>query len=134
MPLLFFGSPVWCAEAPVDGWEVAQSAPRPFDSRPLNAPPTPAPRSSNSGTMVLPRVPRIDRDPGSLRPVPGQGTRRGPESQRVVPKPPGSGGDPAAFFDRQAENVLSCEQLRRLAERTGRLYWVNRYERCLGAR
>ena len=107
--------------------------PRPFDSRPANAPPTPAPRSSSGGTVILPRVPTENRIDRSRRYSPDRPLRRAPESSRVVPKPPGAGGDPAGFFDKPAENAISCEQLRRLAVRTGLLYWQNRYARCIGA-
>lgn len=117
---------------------LAQASSRPFDSRPPMGAPTPAPRSSSSGTMILPRVPYNDRLDGLSRRRPdGRSDRRprpGPESQRVVPKTPSAGGDPATFFDKPAGNALSCENLRRLAERTGRLYWRNRYDRCIGAR
>lgn len=117
------------------GDRFAQAAPRTFDSRPLAGPPTPAPRSFSGDTMVLPRVPydnRIDgRGIGRDR-WPGRLQQRGPESQRVVPRPPAAGGDPARFFDKPADNTISCEQLRKLAQRTGRLYWANRYTRCMG--
>lgn len=117
---------------------VAQASSRPFDSRPPTGAPTPAPRSSAGDTMVLPRVPYNDRLDGLSRRGPdGRSDRRprpGPESQRVVPKAPGAGGDPATFFDKPAGNALSCENLRRLAERTGRLYWRNRYDRCIGTK
>jgi len=112
---------------------IAQVPPRPFDSRPPNAPPTPAPRSSNSGTTVLPRVPADTQTDRSRRYVPDRRLQRAPERSRVVPKPPAAGGDPAKFFDKPADNRLSCEQLRRLAVNTGRLYWQNRYARCTGA-
>ena len=110
----------------------AQYQPRPFDSRPANGPPVPAPRSSNSGTMVLPRVPYDNRIDNSRRYVPDRRLRQTPDSQRVVPAPPPAGGDPARFFDPPAQSALSCESLRRLSERTGRLYWVTRYKRCIG--
>lgn len=117
---------------------LAQAVPRPFESRPPTGAPTPAPRSSSGGTMVLPRVPYDHRIDGLGRPG-GDGRsdgrlRPGPESQSVVPKAPGAGGDPAKFFDKPAGSALSCENLRRLAERTGRLYWRNRYDRCLGTK
>jgi hypothetical protein len=112
---------------------MAQAPPRPFDSRPATGPPTPAPRSSSGGTVILPRVPTENRIDRSRRYVPDRPLRLAPESQRVVPKPPGAGGDPAKFFDKPAENPISCEQLRRLAVRTARLYWQNRYARCIGA-
>jgi hypothetical protein len=86
--------------------------------------------------MVLPRVPydnRIEGRGNGRDRRPGQWPRRGPESLRVVPGAPGAGGDPARFFDKPADNAISCEQLRKLAQRTGRLYWSNRYRRCLGA-
>jgi hypothetical protein len=112
--------------------QLAQAAPRSFDSRPPSGPPTPAPRSSSGGTTVLPRVPYENRLDNSRRYTPGTRQRRTPDSQRVVPKPPAAGGDPAKFFDKPAQNKVSCEWLRRLATRTGRLYWTNRYERCVG--
>lgn len=116
----------------------AQAVPRPFDSRPPSGAPTPAPRSSSGDTMILPRVPYNDRLEGLGRRGPDgradQRLRPGPESQRVVPKGPGAGGDPSKFFDKPAGNALSCENLRRLAERTGRLYWRNRYDRCIGTK
>ncbi len=115
------------------GVALAQYQPRAFDSRPPDGPPTPAPRSSSGGTLVLPRVPYDNRLDNSRRYVPERRLRRTPDSQRVVPKPPPAGGDPARFFDPPAENALSCETLRRLAGRTGRLYWVTRYKRCVGA-
>ncbi|MBY0226328.1 MAG: hypothetical protein K2Q28_11035 [Hyphomicrobium sp.] len=115
------------------GLEFAQYQPRAFDSRPADGPPTPAPRTSSGGTMVLPRVPYDNRLDPSRRYVPERRLRRTPDSQRVVPKPPLAGGDPARFFDPPAENALSCETLRRLAARTSRQYWVRRYERCIGA-
>lgn len=114
------------------GLELAQSQPRAFDSRPPNAPPTPAPRTSSGGTTVLPRVPYDNRLDSSRRYVPERRLRRTPDSQRVVPKPPPAGGDPARFFDPPAESALSCASLRRLAVRTSRQYWVRRYERCIG--
>jgi len=117
----------------LQGLEVAQYQPRAFDSRPPDGPPTPAPRSSSGGTMVLPRVPYDNRLDNSRRYVPERRLRRTPDSQRVVPKPPPAGGDPARFFDPPAQNALSCESLRRLAVRTSRQYWVRRYERCIGA-
>jgi hypothetical protein len=83
--------------------------------------------------MVLPRVPYDNRLDSSRRYVPERRLRRTPDSQRVVPKPPPAGGDPARFFDPPAQSALSCESLRRLAVRTGRQYWVQRYERCIGA-
>jgi hypothetical protein len=83
--------------------------------------------------MVLPRVPYDNRLDNSRRYVPERRLRRTPDSQRVVPKPPSAGGDPARFFDPPAQNALSCESLRRLAVRTSRQYWVRRYERCIGA-
>jgi hypothetical protein len=109
-----------------------QAAPRPFDSRPADGPPTPAPRSFGGDSTVLPRVPTDNRIDRSRRYVPDRQLRRSPDSSRVVPKAPGAGGDPARFFDKPAENAISCEQLRRLAVRTGRLYWSNRYQRCIG--
>jgi hypothetical protein len=123
------------AGAPAAAWpgvEVAQSQPRAFDSRPPSGPPTPAPRTSSSGTTVLPRVPYDNRLDRSRRYVPDRRLRQTPDSQRVVPKPPPAGGDPARFFDPPAQNALSCETLRRLAVRTGRQYWGQRYERCIG--
>lgn len=113
--------------------ELAQYQPRAFDSRPPDAPPTPAPRSFGGDSMVLPRVPYDNRIDNSRRYVPERRVRRSPDSQRIVPKPPPAGGDPARFFDPPAQNALSCESLRRLANRTGRLYWVTRYKRCVGA-
>ena len=110
-----------------------QAVPRPFDSRPADGPPTPAPRSFGSDTMVLPRIPSDNGIDRSRRYVPDRRLRRSPDSSRVVPKAPGAGGDPARFFDKPAESAISCEQLRRLAVRTGRLYWSNRYRRCVGA-
>ncbi|OYW54845.1 MAG: hypothetical protein B7Y80_10980 [Hyphomicrobium sp. 32-62-53] len=118
------------AERPLN---FVQAVPRPFDSRPANGPPTPAPRSFGGDTTVLPRVPYDNRIDRSRRYVPDRQLRRSPDSSRVVPKAPGAGGDPARFFDKPAENTISCEQLRRLAVRTGRLYWSNRYQRCIGA-
>lgn len=117
------------------GFTLAQTTYRPFDSRPLRGPPTPAPRTFSGDQVVLPRVPYDNRyetlgSGGERRP--GRSPRRGPESQRVVPGAPGAGGDPALFFDKPAANSMGCEYLRRLAVRTGRLYWSNRYQRCIG--
>jgi hypothetical protein len=115
------------------GLEFAQYQPRAFDSRPPDGPPTLAPRTSSGGTTVLPRVPYDNRLDTSRRYVPERRLRRTPDSQRVVPKAPPAGGDPARIFDPPAENALSCESLRRLAVRTSRNYWIRRYERCIGA-
>lgn len=95
-----------------------QSPARPFDSRPADGAPTPAPRSSNSGTILLPRVPYDNRIDRSRRYVPERQLRRTPDSQRVVPAPPPAGGNPSRFVDPPAESALSCESLRRLATRT----------------
>jgi len=121
------------ADAAERDLHLAQATPRPFDSRPADGPPTPAPRSSSGGTTVLPRVPYDNRIDRSRRYVPDRRLRRSPDTSRVVPQAPGAGGDPSRFFDNPAENAISCEQLRRLAVRTGRLYWSNRYQRCIGA-
>jgi hypothetical protein len=127
------------AAAAADGQSVRQLAQynsRSFDSRPANGPPTPAPRSSSGATTVLPRVPydnRLDSQRRFYRDAyPNRTPRRTPESQRVVPNAPQAGGDPQRFFDPPAQNSLSCETLRRLATRTGRLYWTTRYRRCIG--
>jgi len=118
------------------GQRWAQYNSRAFDSRPANGPPTPAPRSSSSGTTVLPRVPYDNRTDSQRRlyrdAYPNRTPRRTPESQRVVPNAPQAGGDPQRFFDPPAQNSISCETLRRLATRTGRLYWTTRYRRCIG--
>ncbi len=83
---------------------------------------------------MLPRVPYDNRIDPTWRYAPGTRQRRGPESQRVVPAPPAAGGDPARFMDPRSGQPIRCEWLRRLANRTGRLYWVTRYEHCLGLR
>ena len=118
------------------GQQWAQVNSRSFDSRPANGPPTPAPRSSSGATTVLPRVP-YDNRPDSQRRLyrdayPNRNPQRTPESQRVVPNAPPAGGDPQRFFDPPAQNSISCDTLRRLATRTGRLYWTTRYRRCIG--
>jgi hypothetical protein len=115
---------------------LVQSQPWSSGSRGYSRPPPPAPRSSNSGTVVLPRVPydnRLDRQRLNYRDnYPGQTKGSAPESQKVVPAPPPAGGNPAGFLQGPADNPVQCEWLRRLMVRTGRLYWVTRYEQCLG--
>jgi hypothetical protein len=119
------------------GVVLVQSQPWSSNSRGYSRPPPPAPRSSNSGTVVLPRVPydnRLDRQRLNYRDnYPGQTRGSAPESQKVVPASPAAGGNPARFLQKPAENPIQCEWLRRLAVRTGRLYWVTRYEQCLGS-
>lgn len=110
---------------------LAQYQQRSLDGRRQSIPPTPAPRSRSGDTTVLPRVP-YDQGRDLYRPAPYRSLRSVPDTQRVVPAPPPAGGDPARFFDPPAASALSCESLRRLAERTGRLYWVTRYKRCIG--
>lgn len=118
------------------GMVLVQSQPWSSGSRGYSRPPPPAPRSSNSGTVVLPRVPydnRLDRQRLNYRDsFPGPAKGSAPESQKVVPGPPAAGENPASFLQKPAENPIQCEWLRRLAVRTGRLYWVTRYEQCLG--
>lgn len=98
---------------------------------------TPAPPSSNSGTVVLPRVPYDNRLDSRRRYYrdgsPAAQPLRAPESQRVVPAPPAAGANPARFFDKTAGHPASYECLRPLVVRTRQLYRMARYERCLGA-
>ncbi len=111
---------------------LAQAPQRPFESRPLTAPPTPAPRSSSGGTVILPRVPYDNRF-DARRPYYRNGIRRrGPESQRVVPGSPGAPEDPVWYLDRPGQRRVECEWIRRLAMRTDRAYWRERLKGCLG--